>query len=283
MQLSFRRLFPIILCSSFQIASLFSQDCGILVKENKKVNNIQIVSTASLTVVVRGSYNYSIEFFTNEKGIFGRMTSVGGIEFNQDDQVVFVDVNNKEQAYRFIGMDELLPGTVPTHRNNLRLDLEAVKWLSETTITGINFINFVDRQKHKFTTNPGLQNEFKGLAACFNAAIDPTAVIDIPGAAVTKKVETPTAATTPGKKPSGTTTTGGGSATSDNEVTNLRAELEKTKENLRNDIKAEKDRAEAIKGQLQADVAAARDAANQKKLDYANEVLEARKTQSGRN
>ena len=40
------RLFPVILFSFFHVAILFSQDCAVLVKENKKVNNIQIVSTA---------------------------------------------------------------------------------------------------------------------------------------------------------------------------------------------------------------------------------------------
>ena len=81
-----------------------SQDCSSAIKENKKISGIQIAHSAQLTVVVRGSYNYAINFFTNEKGIFARMTSVGGIEFNQDDQVVFIDDKGQERSYKFIGM-----------------------------------------------------------------------------------------------------------------------------------------------------------------------------------
>ncbi|HMX40880.1 MAG TPA: cell envelope integrity protein TolA, partial [Saprospiraceae bacterium] len=265
---------------------LAAQDCASNIKENKKISGIQFVQTTTLTIIVRGNYNYAIEYFTNEKGIFARMVSVGGIEFNQDDQVVFVDASGNERAYRFMGMDELVPGSVPTHRNNLRLDLEAVQWLSESNITGINFINFVDRQKHKFTTNPNLQSQFRGFSACFYNILDAASVKDTPGAAVTK----PTASTsTPASGGSGNKTTTGGSSSgskpssggtfsaTDGEVTNLKSELEKTKERLREEIKAEKDRADAIKAQLQAEVAAAREAANAKKLEYANEVVEARK------
>ena len=143
------RLYLIIPCFvCFSAFSLLAQDCASVIKENKKISGIQIANSASLTVVVRGGYNYSIEFFTNEKGIFARMTSVGGIEFNQDDQVAFIDATGKEQSYKFIGMDELMTGTVPTHRNNLRLDLEAMQWLSNANLTGINFIRV--RRHHQY-------------------------------------------------------------------------------------------------------------------------------------
>ncbi len=149
-----RLLYPILLLITLLPSISTAQDCSKIIKENKKITGTQIASTSQLAVVIRGGYTYFIEFFTNEKGIFAKFTSQGGIEFNQDDQVVFVDAGGKERAYKFTGMDELVPGAVPTHRNNLRLDLEATQWLAEANITGINFINFVDRQKYKFTINP---------------------------------------------------------------------------------------------------------------------------------
>lgn len=261
-----------------------AQDCSKIIKENKKISGIQIANTANLSVVIRGGYTYFVEFFTNEKGIFARFTSQGGIEFNQDDQVVFVDANGKEKAYKFTGMDELIAGAVPTHRNNLRLDMAAIQWLAESNITGINFINFVDRQKYKFTINAERQGEFKNLVTCFNAILDKMSVVDTPGASVSKPEPAATPAggantaggpAKPGAKPAAgaTPATAGG----DPEVAALRSELEKTKEKIRADIKAEKERGDAIKIQLQQEVAAAREAANAKKLEYSNEVLEARK------
>ena len=166
---------------------IHAQDCSGVIKENKKISGVQIVRSDLITIVVRGGYNYGIEFFTDEKGIYARMTSVGGIEFNQDDQVAFVDFSGKERIYKFINLGEVVPGNVPTHRNNLQLDLEAINWLSGTTITGVNLINFVDRQKYKFTINPNRQSEFRNLCVCFSNVLETAAVKDTPGAAVACK------------------------------------------------------------------------------------------------
>lgn len=168
-------------------STIQAQDCSGIIQENKKISGIQIVRTDLVTIVVRGGYNYGIEFFTDEKGIYARMTSVGGIEFNQDDQVVFVDFTGKERAYKFINLGEVVPGNVPTHRNNLQLDLEAINWLSSTTITGVNLVNFVDRQKYKFTINPNRQSEFRNLCICFSNVIETAAVKNTPGAAIETK------------------------------------------------------------------------------------------------
>ena len=167
MQLLYRLLLPILLPILLIPGFATAQDCAKNIKENKKISGVQIANTSQLAVVVRGGYTYFIEFFANEKGVFAKFVSQGGIEFNQDDQVVFVDASGKEKAYKFTGMDELMPGAVPTHRNNLRLDLEAMQWLSASNVIGINFINFVDRQKFKFTINADRQSEFKSLATCF--------------------------------------------------------------------------------------------------------------------
>ena len=82
--------FWLLLCSLFALGTpVGSQDCTTIIKENKKIAGVQIVRSGTVTFVVRGNYNYGIEFFTDEKGIFARLISTGGIEFNQDDQVVF--------------------------------------------------------------------------------------------------------------------------------------------------------------------------------------------------
>jgi hypothetical protein len=272
------------LCLLFPTFS-FAQDCSALIKENKKIAGTQIMNTAVLTIIVRGAYSYSINYFANEKGIFARFTSTGGIEFNQDDQVVFVDSTGVERIYKFNSMDELAPGAVPTHRNNLLLDINALKWLAESNITAINFINWVDRQKYKFTINKDRQGEFNKLTSCFYNNLDKNAIVSTGSVEIERPVvQAPSAGSkpVPGSKPTATnpaaTTTPAAKPAGDPELTNLRSELEKTKEKIRTDIRLEKERGDAIKAQLASEVAAARDAANQKKTDYSNEVLEARKS-----
>lgn len=186
MTIFFRNL-PIFLLLLLVASNSKAQDCSPVIKENKKISGIQIVRTDLITIVVRGGYNYGIEFFTDEKGIYARMTSAGGIEFNQDDQVQFVDFTGKERIYKFVSLGEVVPGNVPTHRNNLQLDLEAIQWLAGTTITNVNLVNFVDRQKYKFTINPNRQSEFRNLCICFSNTLETNAVKDTPGAEVVKK------------------------------------------------------------------------------------------------
>ena len=118
----------LLLCGLFALGTpVGAQDCTTIIKENKKIAGVQIVRSGTVTFVVRGNYNYGIEFFTDEKGIFARLISTGGIEFNQDDQVVFVDASGVERAYKFVGLDN--------------------------TITAVNLVSFVNRQKYKFTLN----------------------------------------------------------------------------------------------------------------------------------
>ena len=96
----FSRLLSFILLLAFASSqNLQAQDCSKVIKENKKISGIQLANTSTLSVVIRGGYTYFIEFFTNEKGIFAKFTSQGAIEFNQDNQVVFVEAAGKERAY----------------------------------------------------------------------------------------------------------------------------------------------------------------------------------------
>jgi hypothetical protein len=257
----------------------FAQDCGKVIKENKKVNGIQSASTSQLSIVIRSGYIYFLELFTDETGIYARLTSQGGIEFNRDDQVVFVDAGGQERAFKFIGNDERVPGSsVPTHKNKLGLDTESLKWIGESNIVGINFINFVDRQKYKFTVNADRQLELKNLVNCFLSILEKDVSESASSAVPTKPESAPSGGTSTGKPgaPAKPGAFPSGPAT-DSEVTALKSELEKTKERLRAEIKAEKDRAEATKAQIQQEVLAAREAANARKLEFNNEVLEARK------
>ncbi|MBK8557516.1 MAG: hypothetical protein IPL65_17975 [Lewinellaceae bacterium] len=273
MHLSFRPLLSLFLLLLLSSSSLFSQDCASVMTDNKKIGGVQFISTNNLTIVVRARYSYQMQIFANEKGIFGRMTSIGGIEFNQDDQVLFADANGVERSYRFVNMDEVLPGSVPSHRNILQLDKEAVEWLSISTIGYVTYINFVSRQKHKFEVSPNRQVDLNKMAGCFLAALDPNYLLDGPRAAVSN-----TKTSQGGDGTAATTNKPANNVNNDKEVKDLRAELDKTKASLKAEIEAEKAKSDAIKAQLQQEVAEAREAAAQKKKEYADEVVAARKS-----
>ena len=85
--LKFLLLFPLLsLCTSVGIA----QNCGSLIEENKMIGNFQQVRSKSQTLIVRGNYSYAIEFMNDKKGILAKIYSKNGVEFNQDDEVIFI-------------------------------------------------------------------------------------------------------------------------------------------------------------------------------------------------
>ncbi|MEZ4919618.1 MAG: hypothetical protein R2792_11000 [Saprospiraceae bacterium] len=244
----------------------FSQDCSKQIIDNKKHSGVHLLVSTNLAIVVRAKYTYQMQIFSNEKGVFARMTSVGGIEFNQDDQVVFFDVAGNERAYRFVNMDEVLPGAVPSHRNNLQIDLEAIDWFSKSTITSIHFINFVSRQKHKFDINANRQQAINQVATCFTTMLDPSSISNTTGASVSR----------PQPREVATSGTASGGSKTDNETERLKVELENTKTTLRAEIEVERTKAEAQKAQIRQEVIDAREAANKKIAEYAEEVKQAR-------
>ena len=43
------------------------------------------------TMVVRGNYSYSLSLQSDDKGLTAKLISKGGVEFNQDDEIIFMD------------------------------------------------------------------------------------------------------------------------------------------------------------------------------------------------
>ncbi len=65
--------------------------CTSLIDVNKKIGGTHILHAKRQTLVVRGNYTYSIQIINTEKGVMARVISKGGVEFNQDDEVIFMD------------------------------------------------------------------------------------------------------------------------------------------------------------------------------------------------
>ena len=78
--------------------SIKAQNCNGLITDNRLVGNTHYLYTVNMTLIFRGDYTYEMEFFNNEKGISARITSKNGVEFNQGDEMIFVDANNTRKT-----------------------------------------------------------------------------------------------------------------------------------------------------------------------------------------
>ncbi|MEZ4951293.1 MAG: hypothetical protein R2784_18190 [Saprospiraceae bacterium] len=63
-------------------------------------------------------------------------------------------------------------GGAPIFQNDLKLDLEAIKWFSQGNIEVIYIKNNISNQMRKFTVNPNRQAEFGAQAMCFYQKLD---------------------------------------------------------------------------------------------------------------
>ena len=233
-----------------------------------------------MTLILRGDYTYEMEFFNNEKGVSGRVTSKNGVEFNQGDEMIFVDANNTRKTYRFVDLGDV-KGRV--YQNTLQLDMAAMAWFSQNTITTFYILSKVTYEMRKFTIPDIRQVEFKNLATCFAATLDKSKVNNT-------TVNTESAGFKPQPQAGVQTTTGspsgggqgGGyrkadiSQLNDKELADLRKELADTKDKIRTEIAAEKEKGVKEKQKIQDDVMNSRQMAEQKKSEFAKEIVDAR-------
>ena len=150
-----------------------AQNCSGFVVDNRTVGTTHYLRTATMQMVFRGDYSYDMEFFNNEKGVRARVTSKNGVEFNQGDELIFVDANNQRKTYRFIEMGDVV-GRV--YQNVLQLDVAAMTWFSEGGITTFYILSKATYEMRKFTMPDNRQAEFKALATCFLQTLDKSKV-----------------------------------------------------------------------------------------------------------
>ncbi len=158
----------------------FAQNCAKSLVSNKKVNGVQMLETKFQTLVIRGSYAYSVSFTHTDKGLFATMRSEGGVEFNQDDEIIIMDKSGSRKSYRFEGMGELKnKGGVPVYINKLRINLEAISTIATSYITTIYIKNNVSNKMRKFTLTAKRRKELQMLGKCFYTALDKSKVKDV--------------------------------------------------------------------------------------------------------
>ena len=159
---------------------LHAQSCDQRIADNRIIGGTQILRSNLTTLVVRGNYSYALSLNADDKGVTALMeSSGGGVEFNQDDEVIFMDVNQTRRSYRFIGMGEMnRNGGIPVQTNILQLDMSALQWFASNDITTIYLKNNISNEMRKFTLTENRLREFNEMAACFSQILDATKVID---------------------------------------------------------------------------------------------------------
>ena len=147
---------------SLALTPLSGQDCSAFIERELTMGGLHVLRSVPLTLVIRGTYSYSIQIINDEKGLRARVISRSGVEFNQDDEIIFMDVNSVRKGYRFVEMGEMRDdkGT-PEYHNFLQINLAAVQWFSEVDITTIYIKNNISREMRKFTVNPNRLADFR--------------------------------------------------------------------------------------------------------------------------
>ncbi|MCI5082608.1 MAG: hypothetical protein MRY78_12990, partial [Saprospiraceae bacterium] len=276
----------LLMLAHFQLAS---QNCSEIIVEDRIINGTHMVRTVSKTMVVRGNYSYALEFLTNSKGVTAKVYSKAGVEFNIDDEIIFMDANKNRKSYRFIEMGEMVreKGT-PVYQNILQLDIAAMEWFERSQITTIYIKNNSSNQMRKFTFNGNRQTEFRQMAACFMETLDKEKINDVKlvgnDLSVRPKLDKSKSSSEPtSSDPTPTYTSNSSNSSSSNssmsapvndrEADDLRQELVETKERLRAEIRAEKQKANDIKRKLVEEVAAIEERAAKDKEMAADEVV----------
>ena len=158
----------------------FSQSCDALIAEDKIIGGAHLLRSHPATLVVRGSYTYSLELMSSDKGITAKIYSKGGVEFNQDDELIFMDINQNRRSFRFVEMGEMnMDRGTPIHMNVVQLDLKAVQWFATSDLLVLYIKNNINKEMRKFTVNTSRQQEFRQLAVCFNEKLDKSKVVDV--------------------------------------------------------------------------------------------------------
>ncbi|MEM1217664.1 MAG: hypothetical protein AAGH79_02075 [Bacteroidota bacterium] len=270
----------LLLLVSLSLGQTYAQNCSSFIADDRVIGGTHLLKTHPQTLVVRGNYSYSIELLTDDKGVLGKMYSKAGVDFNQGDEIIFMDDKSTRKAYRFIEMGEMKAESgTPVHVNLLQLDVAAVDWFSNTNIVTIYIKNNISNEMRKFTVNASRQSSFRASSVCFGQNLEVDKINDV--VLVGNDLSSRAKISSTGPRTEGVSSTQSSSAqpakpTTDQELEDLNAELAQTKEAVRAEIKAEQDKADGIKRKIQEEIALAREQGEAKKAEYAQEVLASR-------
>lgn len=265
--------------------------CSEQIAENVRIPQGQRVETTDQTLVVRGSYRYTLRLEASPRGVRALLNSRGGEVPNQGDELILASGDDR-RAFRFLGEAKRVQvAGAPAYENYLQLDLPTAEWLANTDIDVIVLKNNRKGQGRRWSLSGGRQAELRQLATCFTTAIDPNALPEIPAVSVAiPAVARPRApdidrSSELTRKP-GTETLAEAEARRrverQREVDSLRADLKRLRAELLQQVALEKAKAERAKAVIAEDLAASRRAADAQAAAFAAEVVAARRRAEAR-
>lgn len=155
-------------CSS---AGIYAQ-CSEYIAEDKVIDEQHQATTQPLTMVSRGTYQYTLEFIYDGKWITARVLSIGGVDLHQGDEVIIVDADGNRYIYPFINEGQASSvGGIPTHYNVFPLERTDLDWLAGRGISILYIKCNHISEIRKFAIAPEQQVEISRAAACFKQLI----------------------------------------------------------------------------------------------------------------
>jgi len=154
--------------------SVSPQSCDEFIDEVTNLDGIPHVRTIVLTVVSRFNYEYSIEFLSDDKGIYGGMRSKGGVALNQGDELILADSGNVRMAFQFFEFEQtVIEGDTPLSRNFFQMDKAAMEWLANSYISVIWLKDNIKKEIRKFKLDEDRKLYLNKMAACFEELLVP--------------------------------------------------------------------------------------------------------------
>lgn len=275
-----RILFFVVIFLGFNETVAGQVNCLNLMDENNKVSSIHFLKSKSIPIILRSSHSYRLQLGNGVKGPYIKLFSLGADKLNKNDEVIFIDQNQRRQTFKFADENETINDRgVSIHSNTLYLSKEDMEWFCVNRIDVV-FIRFnLLLTMRKFTLEKDRSAELRQLSDCFWKTIDKTMIIDSNvdtkvQASVSQQNQVKSNLPPPPPARSGAEANTFGA---DKELTDLKSELEATKKRVKQEIELELEKLEQVKRDLSDQVLLAqKQAANQKEA-YANEVLDARK------
>lgn len=84
-----RYVFFVFFILFFFVLIILQVQCESLIMDDCIFNDIYVLKMINQILVVCGNYIYSLELYSGWQGIMAKMYFKVGVEFNQDDEIIF--------------------------------------------------------------------------------------------------------------------------------------------------------------------------------------------------
>lgn len=252
--------------------------CSNSFDENNKLSSIHFLKTKTFPIIIRTNHSYRMQLGNGVNGPYLKLLSYGADKLNKNDEVIFVDANQKRQTFVFVQDNESVQEKgVTYHTNTLFITSEDMEWFCNNRVDVI-FIKFnLLHTMRKFTLEKARSQELNYYSDCFWKTLDKNMIVDknIDRKVLASINSKPANTNLPSASKSNTTNTQPNSP--DKDLIALNKELDDVKSRVRREIEAELEKLEQVKRELAEQTVTAQKQSLQKKEEFSNEVINARK------